>query len=57
MRPRLLWRAQAIKDAETMSTAAKQQGMRENPTRCWLEQEVREPETLYATIIKPQPHR
>jgi len=36
-----------------MSTARKQQGARENPTRCWLEQEVREPETLYATIVKP----
>ena len=44
---------QAVKDAETVSTARKQAGKRENPTRCWLEQEVREPETLYATIIKP----
>lgn len=44
---------QAVKDAETVSTARKQSGKRENPTRCWLEQEVREPETLYATIIKP----
>lgn len=44
---------QAVKEAETLSTAMKQAGKRENPTRCWLEQEVREPETLYATIIKP----
>ena len=43
----------AVHAAEVVSTARKQQGARENPTRCWLEQEVREPETLYATIIKP----
>ena len=45
----------AIHAAETVATARKQGGMRENPTRCWLEQEVREPETLYVTIIKPMP--
>jgi hypothetical protein len=45
---------EAIRAAETMSTARKQQGARENPTRCWLEQEVREPETLYVTITKPR---
>ena len=44
---------EAIRKAETVATARKQAGMRENPTRCWLEQEVREPETLYATIKKP----
>jgi len=44
---------EAVKQAETVSTARKQQGKREDPTRCWLEQEVREPETLYATIRKP----
>ena len=44
---------EAVRLAETVSTARKQHGMKENPTRCWLEQEVREPETLYATIIKP----
>ena len=43
----------AVKAAETVGTARKQHGARENPTRCWLEQEVREPETLYATITKP----
>ena len=43
----------AVHAAETVGTARKQQSARENPTRCWLEQEVREPETLYATIIKP----
>ena len=44
---------EAVKHAETVSTARKQHGARENPTRCWLEQEVREPETLYTTIKKP----
>ena len=43
----------ALKAAELVTTARKQHGARENPTRCWLEQEVREPETLYATIRKP----
>ena len=43
----------ALKAAELVTTARKQNGARENPTRCWLEQEVREPETLYATIRKP----
>ena len=43
---------EAVRLAETVSTARKQHGMKENPTRCWLEQEVREPETLYVTIVK-----
>jgi hypothetical protein len=43
----------AIEQAGVVSTAREQEGKRENPTRCWLEQEVREPETLYATIQKP----
>ena len=46
--------AQAVRAAETVATARRQHGARENPTRCWLEQEVREPETLYATVIKPR---
>ena len=44
---------QAVHVAGTVATARRQHGMRENPTRCWLEQEVREPETLYVTISKP----
>ena len=43
----------AVRHAETVATARMQHGARENPTRCWLEQEVREPETLYVTIVKP----
>ena len=43
---------QAVRAAEIVATARRQHGMRENPTRCWLEQEVREPETLYVTITK-----
>lgn len=43
----------AVREAETVSTARQQKGKREDPTRCWLEQEVREHETLYATIKKP----
>ena len=35
------------------ATARRQAGKRENPTQCWLEQEVRERESLYVTIIKP----
>lgn len=46
---------EAIHAAETVATARKQHNARENPTRCWLEQEVREPETLYVTITKPRP--
>lgn len=44
----------AIEQAGVESTARRQRGARENPTRCWLEQEVREPETLYVTVIKPR---
>ena len=44
---------EAIHRAETVGTARNQGSAKENPTRCWLEQEVREPETLYATIKKP----
>lgn len=44
---------QAVRAAEIVATARRQHGMRENLTRCWLEQEVREPETLYVTIVKP----
>jgi len=44
---------EAVRAAEVVATARRQAGMRENPTRCWLEQEVREPETLYVTITKP----
>ena len=43
----------AAEEASRMSTARKQQGKNENPTRCWLEQEVREQESLYVTIRKP----
>ena len=44
---------EAVKAAEVVATARRQKGKREDPTRCWLEQEVREPETLYVTIKKP----
>ena len=44
---------EAVAAAEVVATARRQHGMRENPTRCWLEQEVRERESLYATITKP----
>jgi hypothetical protein len=43
----------AILETEQVATARRQEGKAENPSRCWLEQEVREPETLYTTIIKP----
>ena len=43
----------AFKAAERPATARRQAGKRENPTQCWLEQEVRERESLYVTIIKP----
>ena len=32
-----------------------QAGRRENPTRCWLEQDIREQESLYVLIQKPLP--
>ena len=44
---------EAVAAASRETTARRQHGARENPTRCWLEQEVREPETLYVTITKP----
>ena len=44
---------EAIRKAETVATARKQAGMRENPTRCWLEQDIREQESLYVLITKP----
>jgi len=43
----------AIKRTETPSTARHQATRRENPTRCWLEQEVRAAESIYVTIHKP----
>ena len=43
----------AVKAAETVTTARKQHGARENPTRCWLEQDIREQESLYVLITKP----
>lgn len=45
----------AIRTAEKPSTAARQAGRRENPTRCWLEQDIREQESLYVLIQKPLP--
>jgi len=42
----------AIMSAGQATTARRQQGARENPTKCWLEQQVRERETLYVTITK-----
>jgi hypothetical protein len=45
---------EVVQAAELVTTARMQQGKRENPTRCWLEQEVREQETLYVTITKPR---
>ena len=45
---------QAMRDAEVEKTASRQAGRRENPTRCWMEQEVRERESLYVTIEKPR---
>ena len=47
--------AKVVAEAETVATARRQRGARENPTRCWLEQEVREPETLYVTVTKLAP--
>ena len=44
---------EAVKAAETVATARMQKNAKENPTRCWLEQEVREAESLYTTIKKP----
>jgi len=43
---------EAIKATEATGTARHQAGRRENPTRCWLEQEVREGESLYVSIVK-----
>ena len=43
----------AFKAAERPATARRQAGKRENPTQCWLEQQVRERESLYVTITKP----
>mmetsp|Transcript_4399 Transcript_4399/g.13922 ORF Transcript_4399/g.13922 Transcript_4399/m.13922 type:complete len:143 (-) Transcript_4399:301-729(-) len=43
---------EAIKATEATGTARHQAGRRENPTRCWLEQEVREGESLYISIVK-----
>ena len=44
---------EAVERASQLTTAANQAGRNENPTRCWLEQDIREPETLYVTITKP----
>jgi len=43
----------AIRAAETPSTAKHQASRSENPTRCWLEQDIREQESLYVLIRKP----
>ena len=44
---------QAIRTAETIGSARHQKGAKEDPTRCWLEQEIREQESLYVLITKP----
>lgn len=44
---------QAIHTAETIGSARHQKGAKEDPTRCWLEQEIREQESLYVLITKP----
>jgi len=44
----------AIRATEKEATARHQRARRENPTRCWLEQEVRSAESLYVTIQKPE---
>ena len=43
----------AVRAAEIVATARNQHGAKENPTRCWLEQEIREQESLYVLITKP----
>ena len=43
----------AIHLAETVTNARNQKGAKEGPTRCWLEQEIREQESLYVLITKP----
>ena len=45
---------EAIRRAETTGSARHQESAKENPTRCWLEQEIREQESLYVLITKPQ---
>jgi hypothetical protein len=42
-----------MRAAETPSTAKRQASRNENPTRCWLEQDIREQESLYVLIRKP----
>ena len=42
----------AIGEAEAVASARHQRGRSEDPTRCWLEQQVREGESLYMTIRK-----
>ena len=44
---------EAIRRAETVGSARHQELAKENPTRCWLEQEIREQESLYVLITKP----
>ena len=44
---------EAIHRAETVGTARNQGSAKENPTRCWLEQDIREQESLYVLITKP----
>ena len=44
---------EAIHAAQTVGSARNQESAKENPTRCWLEQEIREQESLYVLITKP----
>ena len=46
---------EAIRSAETVGSAHNQERAKENPTRCWLEQAIREQESLYVLITKPLP--